>query len=128
MHILSEMNGGGDSMKSTSQLVELHVDESGRMWIPEELQEKLVPGTVLVVERQKHGAVWLSVKLNASENQPVQHLEKIPVVEEAQRPQLVKKGRVTVLRGEVPEGFDWDAFIQQGREERLQDLLNWIEK
>jgi hypothetical protein len=104
-------------MKRTSELVKIQSDELGRMWIPKKIQEKLAPGTILTVESQEQGAVWVSISTTAKEKQPAQHTEGTPVVDEFEEPQLVKKGRVTVLRGEVPEGFDWDAFLQEGRED-----------
>jgi hypothetical protein len=115
-------------MKRADELIKIQADDHGRMWIPPKLQKRLIPGTVLTVESQEQGTVWVSVRTELAENQADEHTEKALDAAEGAGPQLVKKGRVTVVRGQVPEGFDWDAFIQEGREERLQDLLSWGEK
>jgi hypothetical protein len=39
--------------------------------------------------------------------------------ESAGSPQLVKKGRITVIRGKFPEAFDWDAFLEEEQNQRL---------
>ncbi|MCI0556103.1 MAG: hypothetical protein L0287_34615 [Anaerolineae bacterium] len=83
--------------------VKLHVDQSGQLSLPKELQEKLEPGIVLVVETRHNGAIALQV----------QRVQAPQVINEqaSSQPQLINKDGILVVRGEMPPEFDWDTFI-----------------
>lgn len=109
-------------MSTAIEMIRIPLDQAGRMLIPSELREQWSPGTTLTVENQEGDAVWFSVQIAHASVQPME----LPQDEEG--PQLVKKGRVTVIRGDFPEGFDWDAFIEEGRDERLRHVMGWSEQ
>jgi len=49
-------------------------------------------------------------------------------IQAAESPQLVKKGRVTVIRGGFPEGFTWDAFLDEEQNERLRQIIGCADR
>lgn len=97
------------------ELIQLHTDEIGRLWIPEDLQARLVPGTVLTVERRENEIVTLRVDIQAD-------VSESPEDEASAR--LVWEGGVLVFTGEVSEDFDWEGFENRQREEQI--FRNWI--
>ena len=48
--------------------------------------------------------------------------------EPAESPHLVKKGRITVIRGDFPEGFDWGAFLEEEMNEQLRRVMGWSDQ
>ena len=86
-------------MEKMGELVELYADEIGRLWIPEDLQSRLVPGTVLTVERRENEIVTLRVGIQANVSESHEN-------ETSAR--LVWEGDVLVFTGEVSEDFNWD--------------------
>lgn len=93
--------------------VELQVDQFGQVSLPKELQERLEPGVVLVVEERHNGTIALRFE-RIQAVQPVN--EHTP-----EQPQLIDKDGILVIRGEVPAEFDWDSFLQD-REAPLHNL------
>jgi hypothetical protein len=83
--------------------VELNIDQSGQLFLPKELQEKLEPGIVLVVETRHNGTIALQV----------QRVQAAQVINEqvSSQPQLIDKDGILVVRGEVSAEFDWDTFL-----------------
>jgi len=86
--------------------IQLHVDENGSIAIPPEVQEQLVPGAVLTVERRENGAITLRVEVES----------QAPAEDE---PMLIEKDGILVIRGKVPDDFNWEAFLHESRERPL---------
>lgn len=82
--------------------VELEVDQFGQISLPKELQEKLEPGIILVVETRHNGTIGLRL----------QRVAMTQVSNEPSPPQLIDKEGILVVRGEVPTDFDWHAFLE----------------
>jgi len=91
-----------------AQRIQITLDDSGRIVIPESLQSKLglTPGMTLVVERDDLGEVSLRPQPESSE--------------------LVNKGGVLVARGEVVG--DLSSAVKAVRESRLALFLRQVEK
>ena len=113
-------------MTAATELIRIPLDAAGRMLIPEKLREQWSPGTVLTLESQEGDAVWFTVQIAPTGTQTKAQTKTQQQGEEG--PQLVKKGRVTVIRGDFPEGFDWDTFIEEGNDERLRHVMGWSEQ
>jgi len=89
--------------------VALRVDERGQLEIPDEIQQRLFPGMVVLLRfpGDSNGAISAENGL------------KYKAALEPATSGLVRENGVLVFRGAVEEGFDWDAFIQEGREAPL---------
>jgi len=82
--------------------IDLQVSEDGTLVIPVNMQEWLVPGAVLSVESRENETLCFRVQ--------------IPDAEEIVGPRIVYKEGLPIIRGEVAPGFDWEAFMLEGRE------------
>ncbi len=86
--------------------ITLELNEAKEFVLPEDISERLRPGTKLVVESRRNGT--LRVRLDASE------------VPEDEGPRLVRRGKALIVSGgKLPDDFDWNAFMQEGREAPL---------
>ena len=94
----------------TGERIELAVDKSGRVVLPEELAAKLAPGTTLTVESRQNGKLTVRVGICSHE---------------AVAPHLVRKGKSLVIAGTVTDDFDWDTFLQEGRERPIAGLAQY---
>ena len=82
--------------------IDLRVSDDGTLVIPVAMQEWLVPGAILSVESRENETLCFRVHT--------------PDTDEPIGPRIVYKEGLPVIRGEVAPGFDWDAFMQEGRE------------
>ena len=100
--------------------VALRVDERGQLQIPDEIQQHLFPGMVVVLTLEEQ-----SEPSNGVNGRPVPTgiLNRNPPAHDG--PELVEKDGWTVIRGELPLGFDWDTFLYEDRENRLDLLIEW---
>ena len=89
--------------------IAVRVNERGQLQIPDEIQQQLFPGMVVVLRfpDDSNGAISAENGLNYS-----------TAIEPA-TPGLVREDGILVFRGAIEEGFDWDAFMQEGREAPL---------
>lgn len=92
-------------MNIDGELIELQLEETDDTEILNDLQHKLLPGTLLVVENWKDEKISLRI------------VETILTSLESEAPVgLIEKDGLLVYRGEPPQGFDWEAFLQEERE------------
>jgi hypothetical protein len=91
-----------------SELITLHVNPDGSVTVPRKILERLKPGSVLVVEQRENDHVLLRLDAPFA-----------PYKVEDPGPRLIREGLATVITGKLEEGFDWDAFMQEGREAPL---------
>jgi len=82
--------------------IDLRVNEDGTLVIPVTMQEWLVPGAILSVESRDSETLCFRVLT--------------PDIDKPTGPQIVYKDGLPVIRGEVAPDFDWDAFMQEGRD------------
>ena len=80
----------------------LKVDKAGRIVLPKRVRQRLrlEPGSQLRLEERADGILLRPVE---------------------QRVPLTQREGLLIHCGEVPPGFDWDRFIEDQREERIQD-------
>lgn len=100
--------------------VEVQVDEQGRLQIPAEIQRQLFPGRVVVLKLDDENNTT-NDKNGPSRLTPV--LDTLATAESG--PELVEKDGWLVVRGTLPFDFDWDAFLLEEREQRLDSLTEW---
>ena len=91
--------------------VTLRVDEQGQLHIPDEIQQQLFPGMVVVLMLEDQ-----SEPSNGANGQS-------PFVDILNRnlsahdgPRIIYEEGVPVIRGEIAADFDWDAFMNEDRE------------
>ena len=89
--------------------VELQVDKQGQLNIPDEIQRHLFPGMLVV----------LKLEDATTDVSGIGHKPNGIAEAECQSPGLVRENGILVFRGAIEEGFDWDAFMQEGREAPL---------
>ena len=82
----------------------LKIDKAGRIVLPKPVRDRL--------------GLRAGMDLELSESSG--GLELKPV---AQRPSMVRVNGFWVHQGTAPEGFDWDRFIEQSREERHRTIF-----
>ncbi|MBI3959326.1 MAG: hypothetical protein HY328_11005 [Chloroflexi bacterium] len=103
--------------------VAVRVDEQGQLQIPDEIQQQLFPGMVVVLTLEEQSEPSNGVN---------GHPESVPtpmglkLVENG--PELVEKGDWTVIRGKLPSDFDWDSLLSEDRERRLDQLIGWAKQ
>ena len=86
--------------------ITLEVNEARQIVLPEAVSEQMLPGAKLVVESRRNGT--LQVRLDE------------PEMQEDEGPRLVRRGKALVVSGgKLPDDFDWNAFMQEGREAPL---------
>jgi hypothetical protein len=100
-------------MPEIIERIELEVDQFGRVSLPKELQERLEPGVVLVVEERHNG----TIALRFARIQTVQPFDE----HTPREPHLIDKNGILVISGAVTAEFDWDSFLQD-REAPLHSL------
>jgi AbrB family looped-hinge helix DNA binding protein len=78
------------------------IDKAGRIVLPKPVRERfhLREGSELELEERSDGLTLRPVE---------------------QRPSMVRKNGIWVHLGKVPRGFDWDAAVDDIREERIKD-------
>jgi hypothetical protein len=87
------------------ELIELQIEEIDNTEVLSNLQHKLLPGTLLVVENWEDEKISLRI------------VETTLTSLESESPVgLIEKDGLLVYRGEPPQGFDWEAFLQEERE------------
>jgi AbrB family looped-hinge helix DNA binding protein len=84
--------------------MELRIDKAGRIVVPKPLRERLgfKPDTELEAIEQPEGVLLKRVE---------------------QRPSMVKVDGLWVHQGKPEPGANWEGFIEDVREERLQSVL-----
>ncbi|MCB0114384.1 MAG: hypothetical protein R2873_20105 [Caldilineaceae bacterium] len=87
-------------MTTSTEVITLHVDSAGHFVIPESVRRQLTPGATIRVEEVDDKSLSIRVQ---------------PPSE-----RLVWEDGVLVFTGELPDGFDWDVYDQQFRQERVQ--------
>lgn len=91
--------------------VAVRVNDRGELQIPEEIQRQLFPGMVVVLKLDEQKPM---------KNGDNEHFLADETSEEAQfvpeGPRIIYKNGLPVIRGEVAADFDWDEFMQEGRE------------
>lgn len=100
--------------------VALRVNEQGQLQIPDEIQQQLFPGMLVVLKLEED---------DQSGNGSNGHAEVTPVTPAIPtghtRAEVVEKDGWMVIRGELPPGFDWDVFLYEDRELRVNSLIDW---
>jgi len=86
--------------------VAVRVNEQGQLHIPDEIQQHLFPGMVVVLKLPEVANGTDSTGNGLHDNSAI----------ESGLPGLVRKDGILIYRGAVAEGFDWDAFMQEDRE------------
>ena len=84
--------------------VDLKIDSAGRLVLPKRIRDRLRLTTGSIVELEEHPG---EVVIRAKE----------------QKPAFVQRNGRWVYVGQVPNGFDWDAMIENDREERDREIL-----
>ena len=82
----------------------LKIDSAGRLILPKRIRDRL---------RLTAGSI-----LN-SKNIP----DELVLRPKEQTPAVVQRNGRWVYVGEVPDGFDWDAMVENDREERDREIL-----
>ena len=95
----------------------LRVDEQGHLHIPAEIQRQLFPGMVVVLKLDEQ----TSANGHAESSGTGKNGRS-----DSSGPELVEKDGWTVVRGDLPSDFDWNAFLYEDRENRLDLLTEWV--
>jgi len=90
--------------------VAVRVDEEGNLQIPDEIQRQLFPGMMVMLK--------LSEEKEMADLTPNDTIYRI-LENQSEPPGLVRENGILVFRGEIEDGFDWDAFMQEDREAPL---------
>lgn len=83
----------------------LKVDKAGRIVLPKRVRQRLrlEPGSQLRLEERADGILLRPME------------QRIPLTQ--------REGGLLIHCGEVPPGFDWDRFIEDQREERIEERI-----
>ncbi|MBX3000115.1 MAG: hypothetical protein KF893_16455 [Caldilineaceae bacterium] len=95
-------------MSISGELIELQIEETDNTEFLNRLQHKLLPGTLLIVENWANEKISLRIVETA-----------LKTVESEALAGLIEQDGLLVYRGEPPQGFDWEAFLQEEREAPL---------
>jgi AbrB family looped-hinge helix DNA binding protein len=82
----------------------LKIDSAGRVILPKRIRDKfrLTAGSLLELE---------------------EHPDELVLRPKEQAPAVIQRNGHWVYVGEVPDGFDWDAMVENDREERAREIL-----